>query len=77
MLVQYCADQLKLKLRAFLPLTLAPHCAELENNMGISEKTIAEFIIDQAQQARSNKEFTKVSCGLKDCRVVSPPQQVY
>ena len=30
--------------------------------MGISEKTIAEFIIDQAQQARSNKEFTKVIC---------------
>lgn len=29
--------------------------------MGISEKTIAEFIIDQAKSARSHKEFTKVT----------------
>ena len=34
--------------------------AELENNMGISEKTISEFIIDQAKQATSSKIFVKV-----------------
>lgn len=41
------------------------YLAELENNMGISEKTISEYIIDQAKTLRSSKEFTKVlACSL-------------
>lgn len=29
--------------------------------MGVSERTIAEFIIDQANECQSSKAFTKVS----------------
>ena len=28
--------------------------------MGISEKTIAEYVIDQASQAKNQREFAKV-----------------
>ena len=35
--------------------------AELENNIGISEKTLAEFIIQLSEGRRSVKEFTAVS----------------
>ena len=34
--------------------------AELENNIGISEKTLAEFIIKLAEDRRTVKEFQKV-----------------
>lgn len=34
--------------------------AELENNIGISEKTLAEFIIKLAEGKRSVKDFSRV-----------------
>lgn len=34
--------------------------------MGISERTIAEFIIDQAKECQSSKAFTKVRGGSDD-----------
>ena len=36
-----------------------PVNAELENHLGISEKTLAEFIIELAQGKASQREFQK------------------
>ena len=44
-------------IRLTRPLTTLRLLAELENNLGISEKTLSEFIIDLAKGKKGVKEF--------------------